>query len=213
MKVTRPGIFLNFNCYLNTILVNTISESPEENTNDSSTTVNYTSYTNNNNIINSSSSHTLSNHLNIAPTPIPDTSSKSLFETPFIASNANTQSNFYQSVFATPQSMPTTPQIPSNINQQTPPPLPPMPSKYTPMLYQQTPITTANTFQTPMQIIPNGSLMMTTPHTNNLLASPSATNSTTNTNETFEQKWARIQAAKKTNPFAEDIAKKFEIKL
>jgi hypothetical protein len=34
-----------------------------------------------------------------------------------------------------------------------------------------------------------------------------------NPNETFEQKWARIQAAKKTNPFAEDIAKKFEIKL
>ncbi len=34
-----------------------------------------------------------------------------------------------------------------------------------------------------------------------------------NPNETFEQKWARIQAAKKTNPFAEDIAKKYEIKL
>ena len=32
-----------------------------------------------------------------------------------------------------------------------------------------------------------------------------------NAAETFEQKWARIQAAKKTNPFAEDIAKKFEI--
>lgn len=31
--------------------------------------------------------------------------------------------------------------------------------------------------------------------------------------ETFEQKWARIQAAKNTNPFAEDIAKKYEIKL
>lgn len=32
--------------------------------------------------------------------------------------------------------------------------------------------------------------------------------------ETFEQKWAKYQAAKKqTNPFAEDIAKKYEIKL
>lgn len=37
--------------------------------------------------------------------------------------------------------------------------------------------------------------------------------SNSNPNETFEQKWARIQAQKKTNPFAEDIAKKFEIKL
>ena len=33
-------------------------------------------------------------------------------------------------------------------------------------------------------------------------------------NETFEAKWARLQANKKqTNPFAEDIAKKYEIKL
>ncbi len=33
-------------------------------------------------------------------------------------------------------------------------------------------------------------------------------------NETFEAKWARLQASKKqTNPFAEDIAKKYEIKL
>ena len=48
---------------------------------------------------------------------------------------------------------------------------------------------------------------------NLMLASPASASSTSNTNETFEQKWARIQAAKKTNPFAEDIAKKFEIKL
>ena len=35
-----------------------------------------------------------------------------------------------------------------------------------------------------------------------------------NQTESFEQKWARLQAAKKTtNPFAEDIAKKYEIKL
>lgn len=33
-------------------------------------------------------------------------------------------------------------------------------------------------------------------------------------NETFEAKWARLQANKKqTNPFADDIAKKYEIKL
>ena len=154
--------------------------------------------------------------LSIAPTPISDTSSKSLFETPYVASNANGQSSFYPSVFATPQSMPPTPQISSsNLNQQSPPPLPPMPSKYistTPMLYQQTTIAT-NVYQATPQLIPNGSLMLSTPHTNNLLASPSSTSSTSNTNETFEQKWARIQAAKKTNPFAEDIAKKFEIKL
>ena len=53
-------------------------------------------------------------------------------------------------------------------------------------------------------------------HANNnaMLSSPiGAAHSSANANETFEQKWARIQAAKKTNPFAEDIAKKFEIKL
>ena len=66
------------------------------------------------------------------------------------------------------------------------------------------------------------SSMYTTPtpsytamHANNtMLSSPiGAVHSSANANETFEQKWARIQAAKKTNPFAEDIAKKFEIKL
>lgn len=37
---------------------------------------------------------------------------------------------------------------------------------------------------------------------------------TTNNNETFEAKWARLQATKKpTNPFAEDLLKKYEIKL
>lgn len=45
------------------------------------------------------------------------------------------------------------------------------------------------------------------------MTTPSHHQQQPNSNETFEQKWARIQAAKKTNPFAEDIAKKFEIKL
>lgn len=48
-----------------------------------------------------------------------------------------------------------------------------------------------------------------TSHMNSALASPPLSA----TSETFEQKWDRIQAAKKTNPFAEDIAKKYEIKL
>jgi hypothetical protein len=51
---------------------------------------------------------------------------------------------------------------------------------------------------------------------NNIILTPNSATSNLNCynqNETFEQKWARIQAAKKTNPFAEDIAKKFEIKL
>lgn len=66
-------------------------------------------------------------------------------------------------------------------------------------------------------------LMSMTPNQMAYTASPSYTSirqshtpsvhSGSNTSETFEQKWARIQAAKNTNPFAEDIAKKFEIKL
>jgi hypothetical protein len=45
-------------------------------------------------------------------------------------------------------------------------------------------------------------------------AATTATPSGPNGTESFEQKWDRIQAAKqKTNPFAEDIAKKYEIKL
>jgi numb-like protein len=72
----------------------------------------------------------------------------------------------------------------------------------------------------------NSTTLYTTPLATNVLSSPSASsilNTQTMTpnssqlqapqNETFEQKWARLQAAKKTNPFAEDIAKKFEIKL
>lgn len=50
-------------------------------------------------------------------------------------------------------------------------------------------------------------------YSNNIISTPNSNISFHNQNETFEQKWARIQAAKKTNPFAEDIAKKFEIKL
>ena len=57
---------------------------------------------------------------------------------------------------------------------------------------------------------PSMSLSATTSTNPYLTASASSSG---NAAETFEQKWARIQAAKKTNPFAEDIAKKFEIKL
>jgi numb len=60
--------------------------------------------------------------------------------------------------------------------------------------------------QTPMLSSPSS--IITTP-----TSTATTLNSNNQQNETFEQKWARIQAAKKTNPFAEDIAKKFEIKL
>ena len=184
---------------------------PEENANGSSTTLNL--------ISNNSSAKQQSepaNQLNnkLSASVQQDTTPKLSFDT--LAANANIQSNFYQSVFATPQSMTATPQIastkPTNNNLiQTPPPLPPMPAKYTtPSLYQQTPVLNTNIYQTQLA---NGGVILSTPHTNNLLSSPALTSSTSNTNETFEQKWARIQAAKKTNPFAEDIAKKFEIKL
>jgi len=100
----------------------------------------------------------------------------------------------------------------------TPPPLPPMPAIQTSaninqyqkqqMFHQQNHAVNqsmpARVNTTPLQ--QQFSLMSMTP--NNM-----ATGATPNPNETFEQKWARIQAAKKTNPFAEDIAKKYEIKL
>ncbi len=55
----------------------------------------------------------------------------------------------------------------------------------------------------------NQTNVFTTPTVSSMASPTSVT-----TGETFEQKWARIQAAKsKTNPFAEDIAKKYEIKL
>ena len=176
------------------------------------------------------------------------------------------QQQFFQmsSVFATPQSIPVTPQLMPNAatiktdpTTQTPPPLPPMPAQYittTPMLFQANPAVAANPalyYQQPTyQTAPNGQIiqmmpvhlplqqvmslptqMPTTvltnsiyatpiPSTTSMLASPTSSASVlhsasanSNPNETFEQKWARIQAAKKTNPFAEDIAKKFEIKL
>jgi hypothetical protein len=74
------------------------------------------------------------------------------------------------------------------------------PQQALPQLYQ------TNIYATPQQHY--ATAMMASP--------PSSTSATTAPGgvETFEQKWDRIQAAKhKTNPFAEDIAKKYEIKL
>ena len=65
--------------------------------------------------------------------------------------------------------------------------------------------------QQPLQ---NQTNVFTTPIASNPIASSVVSPSSASAGETFEQKWARIQAAKsKTNPFAEDIAKKYEIKL
>ena len=165
------------------------------------------------------------------------------------------------SIYATPQSMPTSPTSAVTPAQQQPF-MAAMPTGTTPLFYPQqyqatypgggttqvmmmpVQIATINGVQQPvMMAIPSthanmfaaaatsGTPLMATqlPATpTTLLASPSATSVTganatglplssgslvANPNETFEQKWARIQAQKKTNPFAEDIAKKFEIKL
>ena len=175
---------------------------------------------------------------------------------------------FYQmqsSIFATPQSMPTSPSTSGGASVATPTAAQPfmMPTGTTPLFYPQqyqatypgggttqvmmmpVQIATINGVQQPvMMAIPSshanmfaasaaGTPLMSAaqmpPTPNTLLASPSSSSVTTaanatglplssgslvaNPNETFEQKWARIQAQKKTNPFAEDIAKKFEIKL
>lgn len=136
-------------------------------------------------------------------------------------------------VFPTPQSKPVSPRPADNpASPVTPPPLPPMPTHQysTPTnIHQQQPQQVNNSIRiqqqqlnlTPLQQQFN--LMSMTP--NQMYAAggtPSYTQAMThqpqyqqqpNPNESFEQKWARIQAAKKTNPFAEDIAKKFEIKL
>jgi hypothetical protein len=80
-----------------------------------------------------------------------------------------------------------------------PPPLPPMP------IYQQYHQYNASIFATP-QSPPQTPVSRT--------YNQQVNHTPLNTNETFESKWARLQANKKTtNPFAEDIAKKFEIKL
>lgn len=183
MGIMNPNCNINKSDTSNTI--NTISELPEENIEDSATTLTKTDINN----------------------------------------QFQQQQYFQPSVFATPQSQPMTPQQqvltnnPTIKNSQTPPPLPPMPTKIqtTPMMQYNRQIPVNNNLNSINQLIANGnssSVMSTPSYTNtSLLGSPLASASTSSTSETFEQKWARIQAAKKTNPFAEDIAKKFEIKL
>lgn len=208
----------------------------------------------------------------LQPTPAPAPVSNAA-ATAAAAATANEQlqqqlqfAQFYQmpsSIFATPQSMPTSPTSAATANA-TPTAQPFMMSTHgtTPLFYPQqyqatypgggttqvmmmpVQIATINGVQQPvMMAIPSthanmfaaaaGTPLMSAaqmpPTPTTLLASPSATSVTAaanatglplssgslvaNPNETFEQKWARIQAQKKTNPFAEDIAKKFEIKL
>lgn len=153
----------------------------------------------------------------------------------------NTQSQDWaniNNVFPTPQSKPVSPRPTEAqvVSPATPPPLPPMPSQYTTPqnIQQQKQQLLAQQLQqnqTSIQNMPlqqQFNLMSMTPNQISYNSqSPSYTAyssgtpsyqspvglNTPNPNETFEQKWARIQAAKKTNPFAEDIAKKFEIKL
>lgn len=88
----------------------------------------------------------------------------------------------------------------------------------TPQLIQMMPVQYMNGMQA-MMAVPSGSIYAATPtmmpHATTALTTQGTptTPALPGNAETFEQKWARIQAAKKTNPFAEDIAKKFEIKL
>jgi hypothetical protein len=73
---------------------------------------------------------------------------------------------------------------------------------------------TNNIYQYNTQYPLNNSIYLASPSTTSLGNSVPQAAIAGSSNETFEQKWARYQAAKKqTNPFAEDIAKKYEIKL
>ncbi len=125
----------------------------------------------------------------------------------------------------------------SSINTNPPPPLPPLPSikinttnQHDLLLShhsQMSPPPSATFWNTNPQLFntPQQSSIFTTPQSapyQNVYnyQQPLYQNTTITTtpqapsNETFEAKWARIQANKKTtNPFAEDIAKKYEIKL
>jgi hypothetical protein len=103
-------------------------------------------------------------------------------------------SNILQpSILYTPQSVPVTPQIQ------------PINNNYNPMTTPIIPQTQYNSITSPPSSATSSSSLSSSAQIANINA--------VYPNETFEQKWARIQAAKKTNPFAEDIAKKFEIKL
>lgn len=131
------------------------------------------------------------------------------------------------SIFATPQSLPPgTPATVGVLNPVTPPLPPPLPHimpVYQAPIYPAGVVTPAANASAIYLTSPSttslGAVTTATPSSSvlmpNLAATPVALSSNTPaTGETFEQKWARFQAAKKqTNPFAEDIAKKYEIKL
>lgn len=110
-------------------------------------------------------------------------------------------------VFATPQSITADTSLPVN------PTLPIMSLYQTPVYSVPTPASSiylaspsATSFGTTAGVLMPA--MMMNP---GLSATPNTANVP---GESFEQKWARYQASKKqTNPFAEDIAKKYEIKL
>lgn len=149
--------------------------------------------------------------------------------------STNVQKQYYHQLLSN-SSVFSTPVTPSSVNN-LPPPLPPMPSQYVKSLVQSNVSNDLNSqFNQLSQINQLNNQFVATNSTHNILplnltpivspplmASPSSTSisatqnsmyiNNSNSNETFEQKWARIQAAKKTNPFADDIAKKFEIKL
>lgn len=169
------------------------------------------------------------NHWPNNSNPVPES------QEPILFYNTNT------SIIATPQSLPVTPTPASLVA--TPPPLPPMPAQYTTPItahysnqqasQAQNYLFTQQNLQVPAQLYTNQTPLVpmmqmmqiqspmqtqlyTTPISQPIVSSimsPASLTTNSNLNETFEQKWARIQAAKKTNPFAEDIAKKFEIKL
>ena len=149
--------------------------------------------------------------------------------------------NINSSILATPQSLPATP--PNTISPPPLPPMPTQYTTPV-LYQSQIPLTLQQQQQQQQQqqylyqqmqlqqMYPNASSLVqinqmmpmmnlqqqpnvyTTPISGAGSSMQSPSSSSVNSNETFEQKWQRIQAAKnKTNPFAEDIAKKFEIKL
>jgi numb-like protein len=189
--------------------INTIAELPEEqfiSTNDlnqNNNSNNFENAFNNKLVIQSNSSPTVPAQIQVnTTTPVVDNTIN--------WANFSTQQ---PTAFATPQSInsttPSNPILPAINNNTLPPPLPAL----NPALYFQTPVSPNSIYQTPTTY--SNPPMMTIMNTSSsLVSSPTSSSSNFNTTgETFEQKWDRIQQAKKTNPFAEDIAKKYEIKL
>ena len=138
--------------------------------------------------------------------------------TPQTASTASTTNLTNAEILSFAQAQPTTPLPFNSVTTQPTMFYSPGPNG-TPQLIQMMPVQYMNGMQQPamaMVAVPTGSIYAAAPALPGTAGAPSTPLMPVmgvNPNETFEQKWARIQAAKKTNPFAEDIAKKFEIKL